>query len=316
VRAVPRKRTFLREVAGFGRFAQHGDVRQFETARAWSGAVLAGQRQELILETFICVTCGTQFPPSANVPEHCPICEDDRQYVGAHGQQWITLGDLRASHANEVVTVDPGIAGIVTTPAFAIGQQAHLIQTPGGNVLWDCISLIDDATVERVRRLGGIAAIAISHPHFFSSMVEWAHAFDAPIFLHAEHQPWVMRPDDAIQYWTGDAREIVPGVTAVRCGGHFPGSTALHWADGADGRGALFTADTITVVADRRWVSFMYSYPDIIPLNADSVRGIVAALDPYPFDRLYGGWRDRIVAPDAKNAVRRSADRYIEHIAG
>jgi glyoxylase-like metal-dependent hydrolase (beta-lactamase superfamily II) len=268
------------------------------------------------METFICITCGTQFPPSAGAPASCPICADDRQYIRETGQEWTTLTRLRASHRNEVVEVDPGVTAIATTPSFAIGQQAHLIGTNTGNVLWDCISLLDDETVEIVRRNGGLKAIAISHPHFFSSMVEWAHAFDAPIFLHADHKPWVMRPDDAIQYWTGDAREIVPGVTAIRCGGHFPGSTALHWADGADGRGALFTADTITVVADRRWVSFMYSYPDLIPLDADSIRGIVASLEPYRFDRLYGGWRDRIVSPGAKEAVRRSAERYIAHISG
>jgi glyoxylase-like metal-dependent hydrolase (beta-lactamase superfamily II) len=263
------------------------------------------------VENFICVTCGTQFAESAEPPANCPICDDDRQYVGHHGQQWTTLGELQASHKNEIVTVDPNLTGIATTPQFAIGQQAHLIQTPGGNVLWDCVSLIDDATVEAVKARGGIAAIAISHPHFFSSMVEWATAFDAPVLLHADHRPWVMRPDDAIQYWEGEAREIVPGVTAIRCGGHFPGSTALHWADGAAGKGALFTADTITVVSDRRWVSFMYSYPNIIPLDAASVRGIVDAVDPYPYDRLYGGWRDRIVTEDAKGAVQRSADRYI-----
>lgn len=268
--------------------------------------------------TFICVTCGTQFPPAASAaaPANCPICDDDRQYVGPNGQQWTTLADLRASHANEIVAVDPNLSGIATAPSFAIGQQAHLIQTRHGNVLWDCVSLLDDATVDRVTALGGIAAIAISHPHFFSSMVEWARAFDAPILLHADHRSWVMRPDDAIEFWNGDAREVVPGVIAIRCGGHFPGSTALHWAAGAEGRGALFTADTITVAADRRWVSFMYSYPNIVPLDAASVRGIVDAVAPYPFDRIYGGWRDKIVATDAKNAVTRSADRYIARIAG
>lgn len=264
---------------------------------------------------FICVTCGTQFPPSVEPPAACPICDDDRQYVGPNGQEWTTLQDLRRSHRNELVEVDPGVTGIATAPSFAIGQQAHLIQTPNGNVLWDCLSLLDDATAERMRRLGGIAATAISHPHFFASMVEWAHAFDAPIVLHADHRPWVMRPDPAIDYWEGDAREILLGVTAVRCGGHFPGSTALHWADGADGRGALFTSDTITVVSDRRWVSFMYSYPNDIPLDAAAVQGIVAAVELYPFERIYGGWRGKIVPAGAQNAVRRSAERYIGHIA-
>src|SRR5690242_12155675 len=76
--------------------------------------------------TFICVTCGTQYPPSASAepPANCPICDDDRQYVGPNGQQWTSLADLRASHANEIVAVDAGLTGIATAPSFAIGQQA------------------------------------------------------------------------------------------------------------------------------------------------------------------------------------------------
>jgi len=145
-------------------------------------------------------------------------------------------------------------------------------------------------------------------------MVEWSRAFDAPIYLHADNRPWVMRPDDAVEFWEGDARDVLPGLTVVRCGGHFPGSSALHWADGAGGRGALFTGDTLMVVSDRRYVSFMYSYPNLIPLNARAVRRIVAAVEPYAFERLHSSWSGSVVAQDAKAAVHRSAERYIAHI--
>ncbi|MCA1666621.1 MAG: MBL fold metallo-hydrolase, partial [Thermomicrobia bacterium] len=181
--------------------------------------------------------------------------------------------------------------------------------------LWDCISLIDDPTIAAVRALGGIAAIAISHPHFYSSMVEWSRAFAAPVYLHADDRQWVMRPDDAIVFWEGETHPLVDGVTLIRCGGHFAGSTALHWAAGAEGRGALLTGDTIQVVSDRRFVTFMYSYPNSIPLPAATIRRIVAAVEPFPFETLYGGWWDRIVTPDAKGAVTRSAERYIAKIA-
>jgi hypothetical protein len=264
----------------------------------------------------ICVTCGTQDPARAEPPAHCPICEDDRQYVGRNGQQWTTLADLATNRKNHLTEIDPGITGILTVPTVGIGQQAHLIRTPHGNVLADCISFIDQATIAAIRDLGGIAAISICHPHFFSSMVEWARAFDAPIYLHAEHRPWVMRPDPAIRFWEGPTREIVPGVTAIHCGGHFPGSSLIHWAEGAGGRGALVTGDTIQVAPDRHWVSFMYSYPNQIPLDPATVRRIVAAVEPFPFDRIYGMLPGLIVADDAKAAVRRSADRYIAHLTG
>jgi hypothetical protein len=124
-----------------------------------------------------------------------------------------------------------------------------------------------------------------------------------------------MRPDPAFVVWEGETCELMDGMTLVRCGGHFPGSDVLHWSAGADGKGALLTGDTMYVVQDRRFVSFMYSYPNLIPLNAQAVERIVEAVEPYAFDRIYGGWRDSIVRSDAKAAVKRSAERYIKAIS-
>jgi glyoxylase-like metal-dependent hydrolase (beta-lactamase superfamily II) len=266
------------------------------------------------MENYICITCGTQYPASGTPPANCPICEDDRQYVNHKGQQWTKLADMRGRYHNVFNHIEAGVTGIKTEPTFAIGQQAHLIPSRAGTLLWDCISYLNEATIAEIKRRGGLAAIAISHPHFFSSMIDWSHTFDVPIYLHADHQPWVMRPDPAIQLWEGETKEVLPGLTILRCGGHFPGSSVLHWAEGASGKGALFTGDTIQVVSDRRYVSFMYSYPNLIPTNARTVRQIVAAVEPYSFDRIYGGWHESIVAADAKEALHRSAERYIEHI--
>jgi len=269
----------------------------------------------LELSNSICQTCGTQFAAMAKPPEHCPICSDERQYIGAGGQQWTTLSVLQETHHNLVEPLAPGLAGIGTVPSFAIGQRALLVQSPDGNVLWDCITLIDAPTVAAVRALGGIAAIGISHPHFYACMVEWSRAFDAPIYLHADDQRWVMRPDKNIHFWEGESLSLGPELTLIRCGGHFPGSTVLHWAAGAGGRGVLFTGDTIQVVPDRRYVSFMYSYPNQIPLPATAVRHIVDTVETWPFEQIYGGWWDRVVDADGKGALERSARRYLSAIA-
>ncbi len=266
---------------------------------------------------YICMTCGTQYPASDSAPQHCPICEDERQYINQQGQQWTTLDTLRTDHYNVVKEEEPGLTGIGTEPKFAIGQRALLVQSPAGNVLWDCISFVDDATVKAVQALGGITAIAISHPHFYSSMIEWSHAFgDAPIYLHASNRPYVMRPDPSIVFWEGDRHTLGEGITLVRCGGHFEGSTVLHWANGAGGLGVLLAADTIYVVQDRRWVSFMYSYPNLIPLPAPAIERIVKAVEPFAYDRIYSGWFDSVLIRDAKAAVARSAERYIHAIQG
>lgn len=262
--------------------------------------------------THLCVTCGTQFPPSDQPPRHCPICEDERQFIGLQGQQWITLERLQQTHRNSLFREGEGIWGISTTPAFGIGQRALLLQTDPGNVLWDCIGLIDADTVTLIHELGGISAMAISHPHYYTSMAEWSRTFgDAPIYLHENDREWVQRPDANITFWQGDTYALKPGLTLIRLGGHFPGFQVLHWDKGEDGQGALFTGDQPQVCPDRRYVSFMYSYPNFVPLDAGSVRRIVAALDPYAFTKLYGAWPNFVVQGDAKEAVRRSAERYL-----
>ena len=255
------------------------------------------------------MTCGVQFAPSSAPPTRCDVCEDERQYVGWSGQQWGTLDELQGTHVNEIRD-DLGLTGIGTRPSFAIGQRALLVRSPAGNVLWDCITLLDDATAASVRELGGVRAIAISHPHYYSSMVEWSRCFNAPIYLHAADRHWVMRPDDAIQFWSEDIKALWDGMTLIRAGGHFEGGAVLHLPAGAEGKGALLAGDILQVAQDRRWVSFMYSYPNYIPLPPSEVDRIVAAVDPFDFDRIYGAWWDRNVASDAKAAVRRSAERY------
>jgi glyoxylase-like metal-dependent hydrolase (beta-lactamase superfamily II) len=268
------------------------------------------------MPSYMCATCGTQFSPQASPPERCPICDDERQYVGPNGQQWTTLEELRGARQNRLVEHEPHLTGIGTEPRFGIGQRALLVQTPAGNLLWDCISLIDDATIAAVTALGGIRAIAISHPHYYSSMVEWSAAFgDAPIYLHAADREHVMRPDAAITHWDGEQLALWQGLTLIRCGGHFAGGMVLHWSAGAEGRGALLTGDIINVVQDRRFVSFMRSYPNLIPLPASAIRRVVAAVEPFAFDRIYGAWWETIVATDAKRAVQRSAERYIRAIS-
>lgn len=260
---------------------------------------------------FICVTCGTQFAETAGPPDACPICQDERQYIGANGQQWTTLDALCETHHAVIKPVEPGLTGIGTHPDFGIGQRALLVQTTAGNVLWDCISLLDEPTIAAVGALGGVNAIAISHPHFYSSMVKWSHVFDAPIYLHANDRRWVMRPDPAIVFWEGETVPLLGGMTLIRCGGHFTGGQVLHWPEGADGAGALLTGDILTVVSDRRYVSFMYSYPNLIPLPASTVEHIAHAVEPFSFDRIHGAWWGRSVLRGASDAVAHSAARYV-----
>jgi glyoxylase-like metal-dependent hydrolase (beta-lactamase superfamily II) len=211
------------------------------------------------------------------------------------------------------VREDSGYLGVGVVPELAIGQRLLLAESPQGNVVWDMIPLVDDAAVEAVRARGEVRAIAISHPHYYSGMVDWSEALGGvPILLHEADAEWVMRPDPKIELWSGDAKELGAGLTLLRLGGHFPGGTVLHDANTS----TLLSGDIVMVVPDRRFVSFMWSYPNLIPLGPAAVRQVVASLGPFAFDRLYGAFPDQLVVADAKGAVERSAERYLGRLGG
>jgi hypothetical protein len=209
------------------------------------------------------------------------------------------------------------VIGVGTQPSFAIGQRALIVCTPGGNVLWDAIAMLDAATIALINGLGGLKAIGISHPHFYTTMVEWSRAFGGvPIHLHAADQRWIMRPDPSLNLWDGETLDLLPDVTLIRCGGHFAGGTVLHWAKGAGGRGVLCSSDIATVTTDRKFLTFMRSYPNLIPLSANQVTGIAAALAPFAFDTIYGHYFDRVIATGGKRILDISVQRYVAAISG
>ena len=269
------------------------------------------------MRAFICTACGMQYPPSEAPPAQCLICEDERKHVPPGGQTWTMLDALAGKHFNSYRQYEPGVIGIGTQPSFAIGQRALLVRTAHGNILWDCIAMLDRATVTVIEGLGGLKAIGISHPHFYTTMVEWSRAFGGvPIHLHAADRDWIMRPDPAIELWAGETLQILPDVTLIRCGGHFPGGSVLHWATGAEGRGVLCSSDIATITTDRKFLTFMRSYPNFIPLSAKEVGGIAAALAPFAFDTIYGHYFDRVIPSGAKKILKISVERYLRAIGG
>ncbi|RDC63086.1 MBL fold metallo-hydrolase [Adhaeribacter pallidiroseus] len=260
----------------------------------------------------ICTTCGVQYAAQTQKPEYCTVCCDDRQYVNWQGQTWTTLAQMQQYYRNNIQEVEPNVYQIQTTPRFAIGQKAHLIQTAAGNVLWDCVTLLDQETIEKINQLGGIAAIAISHPHYFATMVNWSQAFGGvPVYLHALDKEWVMQPDSSLHFWEGARKPLLDyNLQLIKCGGHFPGASVLYWPNGADGKGVLFSGDTIQVAMDRQSVSFMYSYPNLIPLNKPSILGIQEAVAKVSFDRIYGAFEAHI-PENARQALDKSITRYL-----
>lgn len=269
----------------------------------------------MAMPLWTCETCGAQFPESEKPPASCPICEDERQFVNWRGQTFLTREALAERH-RLAWRDDLDLTGIGSEPSFAIGQRALLVPLGDGCLMWDCVPLATSEAVAHVRSLGGLKAIAISHPHYYGALADWSEAFGGvPVYLHADDRQWVTRPRPSIVHWTGDQHRISDDVLLLRTGGHFAGATMLHHARGAEGKGALLTGDIAQVTMDRRFVSFMYSYPNYMPLNAAAVRRIAAAVEPLAFDRIYGAWWGRNIASGAKAAFAASVQRYIAAIA-
>jgi len=268
------------------------------------------------MQPWVCATCGNHYPDQDSPPERCVICADERQWVPPSGQRWTTLTELAAAgHRSELRQVERGLIGIGADPPVAIGQRGLVVTTGEGNLLWDPPGFLDERAIELVKDLGGLQAVTASHPHFYGAIVEWSHTFGAEILLPQADAHWLTRPDPAVRTWSRSL-EVLPGVTLIQCGGHFPGSAVVHWADGADGAGVLFSGDTIFVTPGEERVTFVWSAPNRLPLPEEAVRKVVEAVRPYRFDRIYGGWWQPVLRAGARDVLETSAARYIQFLRG
>lgn len=266
-------------------------------------------------ERFICETCGTQYAESGAPPQLCTVCVDDRQHIGLDGQTWTTHAELAGRYQNRI-EADGDLIGVGIEGKFAIPQRALLVHSTIGTIMWDCVSLASDAAVAQLADRGGVAAIAISHPHFYSSMVQWSDALGGvPILLHEADRAWVQRSSPRIEWWSGDRLRLADDVQLIHLPGHFPGSSALWWTAAPQGRRALLAADSLHVADDRAHVTVMHSVPNYIPVGPHVIRDLQCRLADVDFDDLYGFTWGRNLIGDAAAAVARSLTRYLDIVA-
>ncbi|SNX87334.1 uncharacterized protein MEPE_06044 [Melanopsichium pennsylvanicum] len=287
----------------------------------------------------VCVTCGNQYS-SREGPQECPVCYDDRQYPCPTGQAYTTQRQLVPNTSFDLVPEDSDsrILRIKLNPPVAIGQTPIVLLTKFGAVIWDCngfnsVELMH--SICSVSPTGKVAAIFISHPHFFGTSLSWAKMLDCNVFISKLDRNWYQRGRDTYQnhpdfvsrqrYVTEVDQDLfslphVPSVTLIRCGGHFPGSNALHWDRDSDNRtnandlkgAAVFCADTFMVMPDRKRFTFAYSFPNNIPLPPHDVERIWAQMRRFNWSATFGGWSGRNVLSDSRSSLFRSTRYYIE----
>ncbi|KAI9744408.1 MAG: hypothetical protein M1818_001937 [Claussenomyces sp. TS43310] len=275
-------------------------------------------------DLLICTACGTQFDETdSSELTSCRVCDDPRQFVPPSGQSFTTLASLQSDYKNkhEPFPMDDRFTSIWTEPKFGIGQRCILIKTSAGNVLWDCITFLDEETVRWIEDQGGLQAIVISHPHYYTTHLEWAETFKCPVYLSAEDSKWLCREDKTSSrklIEAGKTELEIPdkegnstGVKAIKLGGHFPGSLVTLY----DGR--LNVADTLvtTPAGLGDWkdkprpegmnsFAFFWSIPNMIPLPPDEIAGMWTVLRDYEFGSTHGAFLGTdIVAEDVKERV-------------
>lgn len=262
-------------------------------------------------EINICATCGTRYATAKKPGDDCLICTDDRQYVLESGQQWISYESIAANHSMRISERDKNLYDLRMVPAFAIGQRAFLVQSGGGNILWDCLPLLDEPTIAFIQSKGGLKGIAISHPHYYSLMAGWARVFNCPIYLHEADQQWIMDKRDHVELWNGNQKTLWDGMSLVHTPGHFAGSIVLHMPHHGP-QGSLLTGDSIFVSRDRKQVGFMYSFPNYVPMPPRDVRLIHERVSPLAFDSMYSAFDHLNIHTGAKEIFERSVKRYLQ----
>lgn len=257
----------------------------------------------------ICTTCGTRYSMEKHNENICAICRDDRQYVPSSGQEWISYDALLDNHSIRLKKHNEQLYEFKILPSFAISQRAFFIKSDFGNILWDCIPLITEPIMDFIQKNGGIKAIVISHPHYYSLMNEWAKAFQCPIYIHEADREWVMDTAENIEFWKGNEYKLTKDATIIHTGGHFSGSAVLHHELNPLGK-ALFLGDSLYLSRDKRHLSAMYSYPNLIPLTNSETLAVFDIIRKYKFDALFGAFDHQDVYEGGREIFETSFSKY------
>lgn len=261
-------------------------------------------------QKIICTACGTQYSQSVVINAECPICNDDRQYVPGKGQTWTNLDELQSNHGVIIKKLHNSLYELIMAPSFAIGQRALLVLTPSGNILWDCIALLNDPIIEFIKSKGGLKAIAFSHPHYYTTMNDWAETFNCPVYIHQKDEQWISNKGKHVSLWRDTEKQLWEGIRLINVGGHFPGSSILH-VPFLSNEGAILCGDTFYISPSKKHAAVMYSYPNRIPLPLQEIKRIQKQMSAIRFDSLYGFFDYQNVYLTAKEMIEKSLARYV-----
>ncbi|MEO5673310.1 MAG: MBL fold metallo-hydrolase [Chitinophagales bacterium] len=261
-------------------------------------------------DQIICTTCGTYYPVES-APRLCTICMDERQYIPDTGQSWTLPENLHRTSSVKLNRLKEKLYELEINPVFAIGQRALLVLSESGNVLWDCIPLLDELTTEFIKLKGGLKAICFSHPHFYSNMNNWAETFNCPIYIHQNDEQHIMVKGVNIRLWQGDFIDLWDGISIICIGGHFAGSSILH-VPFLSAKGTIICGDTLFLSPSKKHFSVVYSSPNRMPLPLREMERVKKIFDSISFDSFYGYHKIQNLDENVKDILEISMKRYFK----
>ncbi|TXT07490.1 hypothetical protein VHUM_03210 [Vanrija humicola] len=274
----------------------------------------------------VCATCATQYPAPRRDCTHAKLSgsTDHPQARGATTSS--ATSRTRASRSSRPSRSSPSLRRVSISPACVKLTPAFLLETFEGSFIWDCSAVLTPPLIAHLTHLRRpLKAMAISHPHFFSTSLTWARALGVPLYINALDKEWYQRREsagaDEVVFWSGTQR-LSSTLTLIECGGHFPGSCVLHWdraaeplTSDADARapdtGLLLVADTVMVQPTQKGITFMWSIPNAIPLHPTDVLHIQNVLREYDYDSVSSTWPDRWVRAGAARIFDESVETYL-----
>ncbi|BBN04693.1 hypothetical protein MPTK1_3g06910 [Marchantia polymorpha subsp. ruderalis] len=267
--------------------------------------------QEIETECKVCGHCGTMFGVG-KARGDCVICTDDRQLgLLPWGQSWGTYSQLRRLEAP--LLLRNAERDLVEISYTTKRQRCFLILNPLGNILWGSTTFLDDAAIVTIKKLGGIRAIAVSHPHELFGYAKWAVTFQCPVYIHERDKNLVVHNTEFIETWDGEELALCSQIKLIRLGGHYDGGAILHWTNNGldqDGKGVILCADMLQVGEDGQTVSSMRSYHNFIPISESDVQRIIWKLLSVEYERLYASGNIRDLPVNAKVLTNLSLEKY------
>ncbi|MGB7405179.1 MAG: hypothetical protein WA906_05780 [Pacificimonas sp.] len=178
------------------------------------------------LSHYACENCGFWQLYFASPPD-CPVCTDVRNDLPADGWSWLAAKDAVGAYRSEWREVAPDLLAFTTSPALGLAGTGWLLKRPEGNIAFEAAPFYDEAALNEIERLGGIAVLAASHVHGYGALWQLQQHFEpATVAIHIGDLQLTKAFQVTVPF--DDALAIDDDAQLIHVGGHYAGQSALH----------------------------------------------------------------------------------------